>query len=352
MYQSIRPGKIWLDSNGNRIQAHGGSIIFAEGKFWWYGENKKGVTGRATGERCPYWHHGVKLYSSTDLYNWVDEGFAFEESDDINSPFYAKNIMDRPHILYNEKNKNYVMWAKTTTDDSFNECAFSICVGKDLHSFKYLKQITPDPYHAGDFDLFIKDGRAYVVFENPHTKTVLQQLDDDYTGLTNNITTHQEQVGPPFTREAPAHFSVGNKDYLLTSGTTGYFPNPTQIDDITELNGNWINLGNACVGDKHNNSFWAQFSSVFKHPFIKGLYIALGDRWLTDLEPDLPNMSDVFFGLFTEGVERKLEWEDVAKLTDENTSEANYVWLPITFNEHGKPEIHWKAEWTIEEFKK
>ena len=26
-YTSIRPGQVWLDTNGNRIQAHGGSIM-------------------------------------------------------------------------------------------------------------------------------------------------------------------------------------------------------------------------------------------------------------------------------------------------------------------------------------
>jgi hypothetical protein len=39
-YSSIRPGQIWLDTNGNRIQAHGGSIMELDGTFYWYGENK------------------------------------------------------------------------------------------------------------------------------------------------------------------------------------------------------------------------------------------------------------------------------------------------------------------------
>ena len=30
-YNSIRPGQVWLDTNGNRIQAHGGSIIYVDG---------------------------------------------------------------------------------------------------------------------------------------------------------------------------------------------------------------------------------------------------------------------------------------------------------------------------------
>ena len=28
MYDSIRPGQVWLDTEGKRIQAHGGSIIY------------------------------------------------------------------------------------------------------------------------------------------------------------------------------------------------------------------------------------------------------------------------------------------------------------------------------------
>ena len=71
VYNSIRPGQVWLDTKGERIQAHGGSVLFWEGWYYWYGENKENVIGFAAGgtERCWAWHHGVKLYSSTDLYN-------------------------------------------------------------------------------------------------------------------------------------------------------------------------------------------------------------------------------------------------------------------------------------------
>ena len=36
-YNSIRPGQVWLDTNGNRIQAHGGSIMYLDGTYYWYG---------------------------------------------------------------------------------------------------------------------------------------------------------------------------------------------------------------------------------------------------------------------------------------------------------------------------
>ena len=98
MYKEIRPGKVWFDIEGKRIQAHGGGIIYADGIYYWYGENKEGITGRATGEKCPFWHNGVRLYSSFDLYNWKDLGVILVDNKDEFSPFNPKNIMDRPQF--------------------------------------------------------------------------------------------------------------------------------------------------------------------------------------------------------------------------------------------------------------
>lgn len=33
MYHAIYPGQVWLDTNGRRIQAHGGSLYYLAGKF-------------------------------------------------------------------------------------------------------------------------------------------------------------------------------------------------------------------------------------------------------------------------------------------------------------------------------
>ena len=35
-YTSIRPGQVWLDTEGKRIQAHGGSVMYWQGAFYWY----------------------------------------------------------------------------------------------------------------------------------------------------------------------------------------------------------------------------------------------------------------------------------------------------------------------------
>lgn len=43
------PGRIWLDTEGNPIQAHGGGILYDERKkmYYWYGEFKDGRTYHA-----------------------------------------------------------------------------------------------------------------------------------------------------------------------------------------------------------------------------------------------------------------------------------------------------------------
>lgn len=43
------PGRLWLDTDGNPIQAHGGGILYdkATETYYWYGENKDGPTYQA-----------------------------------------------------------------------------------------------------------------------------------------------------------------------------------------------------------------------------------------------------------------------------------------------------------------
>jgi hypothetical protein len=89
---SITPGQVWTDTAGNRIHAHGGSLIHADGTFYWYGENKEhSLPGSGI------WHWGVRCYSSPDLYNWTDEGLIIPpEPDDPTSPLHPSLGMDRP----------------------------------------------------------------------------------------------------------------------------------------------------------------------------------------------------------------------------------------------------------------
>ncbi len=349
-YDCFRPGKTWYDTEGKRIQAHGGSIITVGDTFYWYGENKEGITGYARGVREPAWHHGVRAYASKDLYNWEDLGMIMMEQEDRDNPFHPEAIMDRPHIIYCAETGKFMMWAKCAGKE-FATSDFGLCESESITGpFRFVKMIKCGPFHCGDFDLVEWEGKGYAIYENPHDRMIVHEMNDTYSDLTEVYSEHLFRDGPPFAREAPGHFFRGGRHYLLTSGTTGYFPNPSEMHVFDDFHGEWEDLGDPCVDDKNHNSFCAQFSSVFAHPTVPDLYIALGDRWLTDLSHDTPDMRDVFYKIFHPEEGGLPEGFNMNDYSDSNTGEANYVWLPIRFREDGMPYIEWTNKWRIEDF--
>lgn len=329
--QAIYPGKVWLDTNGNRIQAHGGSIMYIDGVYYWYGENKEktdGVNG--------IWHWGVKCYSSTDLYNWEDRGIIIPpEPGDPTSSLHPESCMDRPHIIYNKKTKKYVCWMKIMNKDSFQTQTETVMVANHiLGPYTKVKEgLQPLGMNAGDFDLAVaEDGKAYYYFERVHSETICADLTEDYTDVTGYYSTHFPRKHPPYVREATAHFKRKGKHYLITSGTTGYLPNPSEVAVADTWHGPYKVLGNPHVGDESQTSFHSQISCIFKVEGKKDLYIACADRWLPqNMDKEYPIYEEMFNSIYSEE-EKEFDFSRMGEEPIQNTSIADYVWLPLRFD--------------------
>jgi hypothetical protein len=170
---SIRPGQVWLDTNGNRIQSHGGSIICVDDTFYWYGENKeKTKTGSGI------WHWGVRCYASKDLYNWEDCGLIIPpELDDPASPLHPSQALDRPHIIYNRETKQYVCWLKIMGGHA--QTSTALLADSLLGPYQIVKTgLKPLGMYAGDFDLVVEpsDAKAYYYFERVHNELICADL--------------------------------------------------------------------------------------------------------------------------------------------------------------------------------
>lgn len=346
--QAIYPGKVWLDTNGNRIQAHGGSIMYIDGVYYWYGENKEktdGVNG--------IWHWGVKCYSSTDLYNWEDRGIIIPpEPGDPTSSLHPESCMDRPHIIYNKKTKKYVCWMKIMNKDSFQTQTETVMVANHiLGPYTKVKEgLQPLGMNAGDFDLAVaEDGKAYYYFERVHSETICADLTEDYTDVTGYYSTHFPRKHPPYVREATAHFKRKGKHYLITSGTTGYLPNPSEVAVADTWHGPYKVLGNPHVGDESQTSFHSQISCIFKVEGKKDLYIACADRWLSqNMDKEYPIYEEMFNSIYSEE-EKEFDFSRMGEEPVQNTSIADYVWLPLRFD-GDMVYIDWKDEWRIEDY--
>ncbi|MFH5810599.1 family 43 glycosylhydrolase [Companilactobacillus sp. FL22-1] len=324
MNNKIHQGGAWYDTTGNRIQAHGGSILKIKDTYYWYGENKE-----LTVPGSNIWQNGVNCYSSRDFTNWKFENTILKSSDDPDNPLHPTRIMDRPHIIFNEATQTYVMWMKLvgTKEEphNWNYQYMGIATAKHItDDFKLVNKIVPLGMSSGDFDLFVDDNqKAYLIFGKVHTEIIVADLTKDYLNVTGDFTSHLHFIGPPIAREAPAVFKVKDKYYLFTSGTTGYYPNPTLLAVSDNIHGPWYIAGNPIIDDLKKDSFNCQFSSVF-HDTDTHQLVAIGDRWVPDQNATV----------------EKSSWNI-------NTSLSEYVWLPISFGNEGLPEVIWQDDWNM-----
>jgi len=347
-YTKIFPGRTWLDTEGKRIQAHGGSVLFENGVYYWYGENKEKTDGRSG-----IWHWGVRCYSSTDLVNWTDLGLIIPPSEDPASSLHPTSMMDRPHILFNERTGKYVCWLKIMHPDGA-QTETVLTADRLTGPYEVVREgLRPLGMNAGDFDLVkARDGKAYYYFERVHSEMICADLTDDYTDVTGYYSTHFPKPHPPYVREAVAHFERKHKHYLITSGTTGYLPNPSEIAVADTFHGPYTVLGNPHPGDESQTSYHSQISCVFKVQGKKDLYVAMADRWAPEhMHLKYENYKKVYEAIFDESKKtpadpaREIGFSDAAA----NTSIANYVWLPIRF-EGEMGVIDWKEEWSPDEY--
>lgn len=357
MYDSIRPGQIWLDTKGERIQAHGGSVMYLDGLYYWYGENKEKTTGKNS-----VWHWGVRCYCSSDLYNWEDKGLIIPPEENPASSLHPHSMMDRPHIIYNQLTRKFVCWLKIMHPDG-TQTATILTADHILGPYTKVREgLRPLGMNAGDFDLAVApDGKAYYYFERVHSETICADLTEDYLDVTGFYSTHFPHPGPPYVREATSHFMRKGRHYLLTSGTTGYLPNLSEAAVAETWHGPYQVQGNPHRNDPSNTSFHSQISSVFKVHGKKDLYIACADRWLPEYT-DL-NYEDYKKGyelLFHPEEEKRKSLEEILRTenmegqwfrdNEQNTAIADYVWLPLKFD--GETVfIEWLDEWKMEDFK-
>ncbi len=344
-YDAFYPGREWRDTDGNLIQAHAGYMFYENDTFYWYGENKE-----KSETEWEVWHWGVRLYSSKDLYNWQSEGIILPpELTDTTHPMYFNSKMDRPHILYNEKTGLYVMWIKVMRSPYAKECTATIAVSKSIKGpFEIVKSgYLPNGYELGDFDFWKEGDRAYIIYDKPHTELIIAPLSEDYLSCEEPHNSYFHNGYPPYIREAPALFTHKGKLYMITSGTTAKFPNPSEVAVADSVMGEWRVLGDPHVGDAKKTSFDSQISCIFKHPKKENLFIAMADRWLINLPDNLPNIVETFAQRYRP--ENPIKTFNEREWTSRNTKNARYVWLPIRF-EDGVPRIHWQEKWRWEDF--
>jgi len=347
---AIYPGQPWLDTKGERIQAHGGAVYYENGTYYWYGENKTYTDGKNG-----IWTWGLKVYASQDLCNWDDLGYLIPPVlDDPNCALFPTKRVDRPHILKCPKTGKYVCWIKL----SGPEAAFTIWqADRLLGPYEMVENLyNPGGHKAGDFDMVAdaETGKGYIYFDADHKSMLCMSLTEDFLHADVEIASSYPNMTPPFTREAPALFEAKGRKYMITSGMTGYVPNKSDSAVADGWEDVFVSMGNPHVADDTNASFNSQISKIFKVEGKRDCFIAMADRWLPGYHVD-SRIADLFTRVIACTYEpEKYQATDAERkemyagnvLETAETRIADYVWLPIEW-EGSRPVICWRDTWAV-----
>ena len=351
-YNCIRPGKVWRDTRGKRIQAHGGAMWYEDGVYYWYGENKEHTDGKSD-----VWTSGIRAYSSADLYNWKDEGLIIPPSEDPRSNLHASRRVDRPHIIRPRATGRYVCWLKLCGAEA---CFVVLSAEKLLGPYRVEREsYRPGGIPVGDFDIVqdAETGAHYLYMDADHAAVACFALSDDGLSAREELSRSYEGLHAPFCREGVALFDHGGRKYMLTSGMTGYIPNQSDSAVADRWNEPFRPLGDPHENDASHASFNSQISKVFEVRGAPGLYIAMADRWVPDYVVDARRADVIARGIanrydparYPVTEEERREVMECPMLTGANTSIADYVWLPVQI-ENGRPIIRWRDSWRIEDY--
>lgn len=219
-----------FDQLGNAVDAHDGEIARFNGTYYLYG----------TSYDCGFeWNNktapfcGFKSYSSKDMVSWKDEGFLFDAQASLwQSRCDGKTYgCFRPHVIYNQKNKTYVLWINVYD----NVSGYRVFTSK-TPAGPFVEAAEPKiavnstmpagGLNNGDHDLFIDDdGTGYLAFTDWRSKgtIVIEQLSDDYltgTGIVcRGITDGKTEAPALFKRKGVYYVTYSDPNCGYCSGT-------------------------------------------------------------------------------------------------------------------------------------
>ena len=220
-----------FDTDGNSIDLTSAKIDFLGGTYIWYG----------LPFGCGEAFCGITSYSSSDLQTWHFNGFLF----DPNTPT-VQNLCSaplsgncgRPHIVYSEQNKNYVLWVNQASPgyvlftSSNPTSGFTMLQQRALVGFQ-----PPGPFQAGDFSVQTINGTGYLAYSlidftttgasiwPPFNQSIyFQQLTPSMLNTTGSVSHVVSSAVDlvDFEAESPDIFKRGDYFYVSASNTCGF----------------------------------------------------------------------------------------------------------------------------------
>ncbi|WP_422657727.1 S-layer homology domain-containing protein [Paenibacillus sp. EC2-1] len=286
----------------------------------------------------------LKKHNSRDQIDELNELYkneSLEEKQRLYRLFNWDKVVERPKVVYNAKHDNYVMWwhHDGPIAGKYWTASGGVAVSDSpTGPFKVLDigRMPNDDWDNAwregqgmlrDMTLYVdndENNTGYLIYSSEgNNATIVLQLDDTYTkpaigdnGKAIWAKAHKDN------REAPTVFEQDGIYYSITSGLTGWNPNPAKYHTTENLlDWWWKDKGDPFWDDWKGTTHESQSTFVLpyrnsKGELVKDKFIFMADRWN-------PN----------------------------NLTDSRYIWFPLHLDSaNQRISMNWESEWNYSEF--
>ena len=164
---ALATGVAFLDTDGERVNAHGGGIIQVGDTFYMHGEYFLSTTTDNN-------FNGFSMYSSKDLATWKNEGIILPQQP--SGELGPNRKGERPHIIQCPSTGEFVLYAHAASEDYQTDkevvYATSATVNGQYAYKGPLKNASGSIAAHSDMSAYADDTGAYVLTESGHVYTL------------------------------------------------------------------------------------------------------------------------------------------------------------------------------------
>ena len=276
MSGALATGINFLDTTGERVNAHGGGIIQVDDTFYLHGEYFSPTTTDNN-------FNGFSMYSSKDMATWKNEGIILPQQ--ASGELGPNRKGERPHIIKCPSSGEFVLYAHAASEDYQTDKEVVFATSATVNG-KYayqgpLKNASGTTASHSDMSAISDGENAYVLTESGHVYTLAK---DCHSWLSDK--TYSAVNGTSGGIEAPTMFKAGSTYYWLGSSKTGWRANNNFYSTAPAITGPWTYQGYlAPVTDTSNEisdqrTWLSQTTWVMPITGCKGTtYVYWGDHW-------------------------------------------------------------------------
>jgi len=273
---ALATGVAFMDTEGQRVNAHGGGIIQEGDTFYLHGEYFLSTTTDNN-------FHGFAMYSSKDLATWKNEGLVLPEQ--ASGELGPDRKGERPHIVKCPATGEFMLYAHAASLDYQTDKEVVYATSSTVNG-KYgyqgpLKNGAGELIVRSDMSAYADETGAYVLTESGRLYALAADC-HSWVSQKSFAAVNGDSTGA----ESPTVFKANGTYYWIGSNKTGWRANNNFYSTAPAIGGPWTYQGylapvkdpNDILSDERtwlSQSTWVQPITGCKGT----LYLYFGDHW-------------------------------------------------------------------------